>query len=143
MNLHSLLDHFSWRLDPRLPMGRSSYFFNSLGIGLCLGIPYVFVVVTYYSSLGQKLPDNPDEYLWLFYIIYFVPSLLLQLRRARAAGLPLNVFWIAQSVIFVMALGGLGDHFVTTLFTLLLSFYLLFAPNKLKPVSQNPKTKPS
>ena len=143
MNLHSLLGRLPWWLDPRLPMGRSSYLLTSLGIGIALAIPYIFIVIAYYSSLGQEFPEDPNEYMGLFYIIVLVPSLLLQLRRARAAGLPLNVFWTVQVAVFVMSLGGLGDHIVTNLFAFLLGAYLLFAPNKIDPVSQNPNSQSS
>ena len=143
MNLHSFLDRLPWWIDPRLPMGRSSYLLNSLGIAFALLIPYIFIVFAYYSSLGQELPEDQNEYLWLFYIIYLVPNLLLQLRRAKAAALPLNVFWTVQGAVFVMSFGGLEDHIITNLFSYLLGLYLLFAPNKIDPVSQNPNSQSS
>ena len=143
MNLHPFLDRLPWWLDPRLPMGRLSCLLNSLGIGFALAIPYIFLVIAYYSSLGQELPEDQNEYLWLFYIIYLFPALLLQLRRAKAAALPLNVFWTVQGVVFVMSFGGLGDHIITNLFAFLLGLYLLFAPNKIDPVSQNPNSQSS
>ena len=140
MKLHSLLDRLPWWLDPRLPVGRSGYFWNSLGIGLALAIPYVCIAVAYYSSIGQEIPADQDEYLWSFYIIYFIPILLLQLRRAKAAALPLNVFWTVQGAILVMSFAGLADHIVTNLFAFILNVYLLFAPNKLEPVSRKPNS---
>lgn len=138
-----MIDYLPWWLDPRLPMGRSNYFWSCMGVGISIAIPYVFIVIACYSLFGQDLPDDPNEYLGLFYIIALVPSLLLQLRRAKAAGLPLNVFWAVQGVIFVMSFGGLGDHIITNLFAFLLGAYLLFAPNKIDPVSQNPNSQSS
>ncbi len=138
-----MIDYLPWWLDPRLPMGRSNYFWSCMGVGIAIAIPYIFIVIACYSLFGQDLPDDPNEYLGLFYIIALVPSLLLQLRRAKAAGLPLNVFWTVQGVIFVMSFGGLGDHIITNLFAFLLGAYLLFAPNKIDPVSQNPNSQSS
>ena len=94
----SVLDILPTRFDPRIPMGRKSYFLTSLVTGLTVFIVWMvfFFLIVFLLAflLGDATPDYLTEesvpypyWMGVFIIPSLIPIHLLDFRRAKAASI--------------------------------------------------------
>ena len=126
-------------MNPKYPMGRQDYFFTGIGVAAMTMVPFLAL----YAVVVSTMNDAPDvETFFEFWpLVVFLPSLPLILRRMKACQFPLHIFWCFIAVSFAIGYAtddGSQANGVINVLDILFSLYLLFAPNKVEPVTANP-----
>lgn len=120
-------------------MGRKDYFFTGIGVTLMALIPYVAIFAIVISV--QETPPDADTFKLFAPLVLLPATLPLILRRIKACQFPLPIFWCFMAVSFAIGYAtdeGSQASGVIDVLDMLFSLYLLFAPNKLEPVTSNP-----
>ena len=107
-DLSIVLDCLPKRLDPRIPIGRKSYFWTSIAIVIANLAVYFISYMLVIICLGDKAPSYlvdesvPYPYWFSFFSLPFlIPIHLLDFRRAKAACIHYSWVWflVALSVV--------------------------------------------
>ena len=96
-----LLDFLPKRFDPRIPMGRKSYFLTSIVTTLSVLLVGLGSMALFILVFGESAPDYltvesvPYPYWMAFFFLPFsLPLHLLDFRRAKAASIHSSWVWI-------------------------------------------------
>lgn len=136
-------------MDPRLPMGRWDYFWASAGVTLICFVLYLFTCtfIGFCFGLeagltGRIAPSAEELPSWLFNtasVICFLPNILLEYRRCKAAQIPYFMIWIAYTFSSIISFNNSAAVIQPLALTMVLIYlWIWLAPNKIEPVTKNP-----
>ena len=136
---NSIFNSLPWWMNPKYPMGRRDYFVTSLGVALAALIP----AVAFYSLFVYLTNSKPDaeEFGTVLGMVIIIPAIPLMLRRIKACQFPVPVFWCYIAIAFAIGFAEVESKQVDSVIGVLdfiLNAILLFAPNKVEPVTSNP-----
>lgn len=123
--LSTALDRLPKRFDPRIPMGRKSYFWTSMFVFIGNFAVYFIIYFLVILFLGDATPDYLTEesapypaWFSFFFLPFLIPVHLIDFRRAKAASIHYSWVW-----------------FLITL-SVFDAFYFLNSPDFLSPIAR-------
>ena len=116
------------KFNPSRPIGRKNYFWSFMAYML------VYIVIAWNIPGMDQIPAPPATA--IAGIIISLPIYLLNLRRARACLMPVAFIYglLFLAPINLMTDGSPVEHLINFYGTIV-GVYLLFAPNKVDPLS--------
>ena len=138
--MQQLFDRLPWWMNPKYPMGRWDFFITDIGVRLLALIPCAIIYVCY-IQIGN-VEGTANQFFEFCTGAAIIPTIPLMLRRLKAILWPPAVLWGYIGLSFTLGLAGLSEQPVVagviTIADLLLAIVLLFAPNRVDVVSENP-----
>ena len=106
------------------PMGRKNFFLTSLIYFIPYAVASLVLITAPQKDLGV-----------LGVLIITAPLQILQIRRARAAEIPVSIIIVSMVLIpFDLMLRGGRVEEAIQIFQIILTAFLIFLPNKVKPI---------
>lgn len=131
-------------MNPKYPMGRSDYFWASMGLLLITLPPFLitcFWIVFIGSVIGgpdftiDALPSWWAEAALLPWLLICIP---VEYRRCKAAAIPYQIIWITYGISVVDTFAYQDDFSALRIVSAGLSLWIWLAPNRMDVVRKKP-----